>query len=298
MSTTLGELVKEGAQTLAAGTVAEPYRTALHLIRAVLKLDAATLVAHPERVVTASDLRHVRQALARRAEGMPLQYITGTQDFYGRDFDVTPAVLIPRPETELLVDVALDHCRRLSQSTVHILDLGTGSGCLAVTLAALLPTVRVVAVDISPAALAVAVANARRHGVAERIRLLESDWLAALPPGTPRFDVAVANPPYIAEAEFLSLQREVRDYEPRVALVSGPSGLEAYARLFNDLPRFLAADGIFACEVGWGQAEQVCALGAAHHWRLQRALSDLQGITRTLVFTHCPNAVSHLKQPP
>lgn len=287
MSTTLGELVKEGARTLAAGAVAEPRRTALHLIRAVLHIDAATLLAHPEREVAADAAERVRRATARRAAGEPLQYIIGVQDFYGRDFEVTPAVLIPRPETELLVEATLDHHRARSWAAVRILDLGTGSGCLAVTLAAELPTAQVVAVDISAAALAVAARNARRHGVAERIVFVESDWLAALPADAGGFDVAVSNPPYIAEAELPGLQREVRDYEPRVALVSGPSGVEAYARLFADLSGRLVAGGVFACEVGFGQAERVCALGAAYGWKTQRVLHDLRGVARAPVFTPC-----------
>ncbi|MCS7080759.1 MAG: peptide chain release factor N(5)-glutamine methyltransferase [Chloracidobacterium sp.] len=293
MSTTLGELVKEGARILASNAVAEPYRTALHLVRAVLKIDAATLLAHPERTVAAGDAARVQQAFVRRANGEPLQYITETQDFYGRDFYVTPAVLIPRPETELLVEAVINHCRAQAKTTLHLLDLGTGSGCLAVTLAAMLPTAQVIAVDISPSALAVAEANARRHGVAERIVFLESDWLSALPADAPLFDAVVANPPYIAEAELSGLQREVRDYEPHVALIAGPDGTEAYVRLFADLPRHLADGGFFACEVGFGQADKVCALGAGHGWRLQQTLHDLQGIPRTLVFTHAADVADN-----
>ncbi|OYT71979.1 MAG: protein-(glutamine-N5) methyltransferase, release factor-specific [Chloracidobacterium sp. CP2_5A] len=294
MSTTFGELVKEGARRLAASSVAEPYRTTLHLVRALLQVDAATLIAHPERLATAEEAQLARQALERRANGEPLQYITGTQDFYGRDFHVTPAVLIPRPETELLVDVALDHCRAQAKRAVRILDLGTGSGCLAVTLAAEMPAAQVVAVDVSPLALAVAADNARRHGVAERIAFLESDWLSALPADAPLFDVAVANPPYIAEAELNGLQREVRDYEPRLALIAGPDGVEAYARLFADLPRYLASGGVFACEVGFDQASRVCALGESRGWQVQRVINDLQGIARTLAFTHRSDvAVNH-----
>ncbi len=285
MSTTFGELVKEGARLLAASSVAEPYRTALHLARALLEVDAATLIAHPERRATADKAEAARQAFARRACGEPLQYITGKQDFYGRDFRVTPAVLIPRPETELLVEVALDHCRAQAKAAARILDLGAGSGCLAVTLAAEMPAAQVVAVDVSAPALAVAADNARRHGVAERLTLVESDWLSAVP-AAPACDVAVANPPYLAEAELSGLQREVRDYEPRIALVAGRDGTEAYARLFAELPRCLASGGIFACEVGFGQADRVCALGESQGWQVQRVVNDLQGIPRALVFTH------------
>jgi len=284
MSTTFGELVKEGARILAAGGVDDPYRTAGHLVRELLAVDAVTLVAHPERAVSDADAALVRRAFHRRADGEPLQYITGWQNFYGRDFQVTRDVLIPRPETELLVEVSLEHIRTHPQRGWRLLDLGTGSGCLAVTLAAEIPTAQVVAVDISPAALAVAAANAQRHGVAERVRLVESHWLDTVP-ATPPFDLVVSNPPYIAETDWPALQCEVRDHEPYVALVGGEQGIEVYAHLLTALPPYLAAGGKFACEVGFGQAARVCALGEAAGWRVERVIHDLQGIARTVVFT-------------
>ncbi len=284
MSTTFGELVKEGARILAAGGVDDPYRAAGHLVRELLAVDAVILIAHPERSVPDVDAALVRGAFHRRAGGEPLQYITGRQNFYGRDFQVTRDVLIPRPETELLVDVSLEHIRTCPQPGWRLLDLGTGSGCLAVTLAAEVPTAHVVAVDISPAALAVAAANAQRHGVAERVRFVESHWLDAIPT-TPPFDLVVSNPPYVAEADWPALQREVRDHEPYVALVGGEQGIEVYAHLLAALPSYLAAGGRFACEVGFDQAARVCALGEAAGWKVERIMRDMQGIARTVVFT-------------
>ncbi len=284
MSTTFGELVKEGARILATGGVDDPYRTAGHLVRELLAVDAVTLAAHPERAVSDADAALVRRAFRRRADGEPLQYITGLQNFYGRDFQVTRDVLIPRPETELLVDVSLEHIHTRPQPGWRLLDLGTGSGCLAVTLAAEVPTAHVVAVDISPAALAVAAANAQRHGVAERVRFVESHWLDAVP-NTPPFDLVVSNPPYVAETDWPALQREVRDHEPYVALVGGQQGIEVYACLLSALPPYLAAGGKFACEVGFDQAARVCALGEAAGWKVERIVHDLQGIARTVVFT-------------
>ncbi|MFQ3638589.1 MAG: peptide chain release factor N(5)-glutamine methyltransferase [Chloracidobacterium sp.] len=288
MSVTLGELVKEGAQRLAAGQVPDPYRTAVHLVRETLEVDAAKLIAHPEHQVDEDVVALVRQAFARRAGGEPLQYITGRQSFYGRTFQVTSDVLIPRPETELLVEAVLDYTRGQVRTDWRVLDVGTGSGCLAVTLAAELPGAQVWAVDISPAALAVATANAQCQGVAERVAFVESDWLSALPTDTPPFDIIVSNPPYIAEHEFTGLQREVRDHEPYVALIAGPSGTEAYERLLSELPPWLAPGGILACEVGFGQATQVGALAEIHGWQVQRVMNDLQGIPRALLFTPLP----------
>ena len=284
MSTTFGELVKEGARLLADGGVDEPYRTAGRLVRELLNVDAVTLAAHPERAVSDADAELVRRAFRRRADGEPLQYITGWQNFYGRDFQVTRDVLIPRPETELLVEVSLEHIRTRPQPVWRLLDLGTGSGCLAVTLAAEIPTAQVVAVDISLAALAVAAANARRHGVAERVRLVESHWLDAVPT-TPPFDLVVSNPPYVAQTDWPALQREVRDHEPYVALVGGEQGTEVYAHLLAALPPYLVAGGKFACEVGFEQAARVCAMGEAAGWWVERVIHDLQGIARTVVFT-------------
>lgn len=284
MSTTLGELVKEGARILSAGGVEMPYRTAGHLVRELLAVDAVALMAHPEWTVSDLDADQVRRAFQRRASGEPLQYITGRQNFYGRDFQVTPAVLIPRPETELLVEVCLAHVRAHSRPSWRLLDVGTGSGCLAVTLAAEIPTAQVVAVDISPAALAVAAVNAQRHGVTARVCFVESHWLEAIPT-TPPFDLVVSNPPYVAETDWPALQREVRDHEPYPALVGGPQGTEAYAHLLTVLPPYLAEGGKFACEVGFGQASQVCALGEARGWNVERVIHDLQNIARTIVFT-------------
>ncbi|MGQ9896145.1 MAG: peptide chain release factor N(5)-glutamine methyltransferase [Acidobacteriota bacterium] len=283
MSTTFGELVKEGARMLAAGKVEMPHRTAKYLMQELLDVEAATLIAYPERIVSDADAARVRQAFYRRASGEPLQYITGRQYFYGRDFQVTPDVLIPRPETELLVEASLEYVRACPRSRWRLLDLGTGSGCLAVTLAMEIPAAQVVAVDISSSALAVAMANAQRHGVAERICFVESHWLDAVPAGPP-FDLVVSNPPYVAEEAWTGLQREVRDHEPYLALVGGKRGTEAYAHLLATLPPYLADGGKFLCEVGFDQASQVCALGEARGWKVERVIYDLQGIARTLVF--------------
>jgi len=200
-----------------------------------------------------------REMIRKRAEGMPVAYLVGHREFYSLSFDVTPAVLIPRPETETLVLEALRLLKPLDAP--RVLDLGTGSGCIAVSLAKQHKAARVTAVDISPAALAVAAGNAAKHGVADRIAFLEGDLFA--PVAGQAFDVIVSNPPYIAHAEFPTLDPGVRDYEPRSALDGGPDGLDVYRRLAAAAAGFLAPGGTILVEVGATQAPAVRELLAA-----------------------------------
>lgn len=283
---TLRELIAEGTATLSAARVEEAPRTASLLVRELLDLELSTIIAFPERPVSDEDVSRARAALARRAAGEPLQYITGHQEFYGLDFTVTPAVLIPRPETEHLIEAVLEHVREKGMTAARILDVGTGSGCIAVTLAVNLPSVQVTAVDISPAALDVARANAARHRVTDRMTFLESDFLSALNnrDDLAPFDIVVSNPPYIPEEQFEGLQREVRDHEPYRALIGGTRGTEAYEVLLKDVPPLLAPDGVFICEIGFGQAPRIVEIGEAAGWTCARIIADLQGIERTLVF--------------
>jgi release factor glutamine methyltransferase len=198
--------------------------------------------------------------------------------------------LIPRPETEFLVEVALEFCRHQNLTRPRIIDIGTGSGCLAVTLAVKLPAAQVLALDLSPDALAIARQNAVTHCVADRIQFLESNYLSAvrdLPPSE-RVDVVVTNPPYISQAEFADLQREVRDFEPKMALVGGDVGTEGYAQILAELDRVLNPDGLFACEVGYTQAQAVAQLGQQAGWDDQRIIDDLQGIPRVVVLRKQP----------
>ncbi len=287
MSTlTLRELIAEGTATLAAAHVEDAPKTASLLVRELLGFDLSALISSPERPLAEADVALVRAALTRRAAGEPLQYITGFQEFYGVGFMVTPAVLIPRPETEHLIDAVLDHCRERNLSAPRILDVGTGSGCIAVTLGVKLPKANVTAVDISPASLNVARFNAVRIGVAERMTLLESDFLSALNnrDDLAPFDIVASNPPYIPEEQFAGLQREVRDHEPYRALIGGVRGTEAYEVLLKDVPAVLAPGGVFICEIGFGQAQRIVEIGEAAGWTCARIIADLQGIERTLVF--------------
>lgn len=226
------------------------------LLAHVLTLDRAQLFARMSAPVSAEAREAFLQLVHRRARREPLAYLTGVREFWSLEFRVTPAVLIPRPETEMLLETAL---RLLAQakmlaSPLRLLDIGTGSGCLAITLAKELPTAEVWAVDISLAALEVAQDNARRLGVAERIRFLHSDLCAALSQTERSFDLLVTNPPYIAQGELATLQPEVRDWEPHMALAGGADGLDFYRRLVAESPSHLHSGGWLLMELGTGQA--------------------------------------------
>jgi release factor glutamine methyltransferase len=218
----------------------------------------------------------------RRASGEPLQYITGRQEFFGLEFEVTPDVLIPRPETELIVEETIRMVERDMIARPLIVDAGTGSGCVAVALARELAEARVVASDISEAALRVARRNAARHGLRARIGFVASDLLDAF--AEEEFaDFILSNPPYVSEEEMPSLQREVRDWEPRLALTDSNDGLSFYRRLLKDAPGRLKPGGHLICEMGYMQSERISAMVNHQVWGGVRLLDDLQGIPRTIV---------------
>jgi release factor glutamine methyltransferase len=200
-----------------------------------------------------------RETIKKRAEGMPVAYLVGHREFYSLEFAVSPAVLIPRPETETLVMEALRRLKPLESP--RVLDLGTGSGAIAVAIARQHKTARITAVDVSSAALAVAASNAQRHGVADRITFLEGDLF--VPVAGETFDLIVSNPPYIADAELASLDVGVREFEPRAALAGGPDGLDFYRRIAADVPNYLAAGGAILVEIGATQEAAVRDLFAA-----------------------------------
>ena len=200
-----------------------------------------------------------REMIKKRAEGMPVAYLVGHREFYSLEFAVSPAVLIPRPETETLVMEALRRLKPLDAP--RVLDIGTGSGALAVAIAKQHKTARVTAVDVSPAALAVAAANAQRHGIADRVTFLEGDLFGPVAGQT--FDLIVSNPPYIADSEFPSLDVGVRDFEPRSALAGGPDGLDFYRRIAADVATYLAPGGTVMVEIGPTQEAAVRELFAA-----------------------------------
>src|SRR5687767_8115719 len=279
MTESIADLLREASEILRDAGVPEARREAGSLLSHVIGKDRTFLISHAEDRVSDEDLARFQQAVVRRARGEPLQYITGVQDFYGREFRVTPDVLIPRPETELLVEAALEVITDVRGPS--ICDVGTGSGCIAVTLLCERTDARAVAVDVSEAALKVAAQNAQVLGVGDRIELKLSNCFDALDRTT--FDAIVSNPPYISSAALAGLQREVRDHEPLVALSPGADGLSVIRRLLQDAPSFLNAGGHVVMEIGFDQGEAVQELIEPKFWRLMEIRPDLQSIPRILV---------------
>lgn len=235
-------------------------------------VDRAWLMAHGDAELTAEQAARFAEWVERRARHEPVQYIVGEQEFYGLAMKVTPAVLIPRPETEHVVEAAI---ARLGQDApVRICDVGTGSGAIAIALAKELPRAELTAVDLSEAALDVARENAERHGVGDRVRLLKSDLLSAV--RGERFDAVVSNPPYVAEGE--ELEAQVGEWEPEGALFAGATGLEVYGRLIPEAREALVPRGLLVMEMGQGQREALAGLLA--EWDEVGFAEDLQGIAR------------------
>jgi|SRR5581483_1156504 len=263
----------QGTKLLEDTGIAAPRLTGEVLLAHALHRDRTYLYAYPEHVLSEIEWIHYGRYLHERMSGKPTQYITGRQEFYGREFRVTPAVLIPRPETEHVVEAALDRAR----GARNILDVGTGSGALAVTLQLELGA-STTATDISTSALTVAAENARKLGAA--VKFLACDLISALRDGTQ--DLIVSNPPYVPLPDAPGLQREVRDYEPHVALFAGPTGLEIYERLIADAARVLRPDGLLMLELGFGTHQRVSAM-LGDRWSGVEIRPDLAGIPRVLV---------------
>lgn len=236
---------------------------------------AAGLVDH----LSAEQQRRLEALITARTQRMPLAYLRGTQEFFGLEFLVTPATLIPRPETELLVERGIT-CLRQTPHPPVFADIGTGSGCIAISLLKHIPEALAIGVDIAAEALFVAHQNARRHQVAERFALLRGDKLSALKPH--RFALIVSNPPYIPSAEIGTLQPEVRDHEPRHALDGGPDGLTFHRALVEQARHLLVPNGWLLVEVAWGQAPQVQALFEEAGFSQIEVLRDLASVERAV----------------
>ncbi len=248
------------------------------LLRHVTTLDRATLFASPEMVLKPEQETRFRELLARRLDREPAAYITGHREFYGLEFMVDPRVLIPRPETELLVSEALAWCEGLQAPTIA--DIGTGSGAVALALAVNLPGAAIYATDVSDSALAVAAANCRVHGVASRVRLLRGDLLAPLPEPV---DLIVANLPYVTEAEMGALLLEINRYEPRVALAGGADGLDLVRRLCDSAPDYLKPHACLLLEMGPAQTAAVAvSLRRIFPAADVTVLPDLAGLARVV----------------
>ncbi len=284
---TIGDLAREGSAQLLRAGIEQAGRETDWLLEHALRRSALDLTLNHAQVVEGEALRRAQALLARRARREPLQYLLGTQEFCGLVFEVEPGVLIPRPETELLVEAAV-RCAGLRTAAGRrpvIVDFGTGSGCIAVTLAQRLPLAVLHATDCSADALRVARRNAQRHGVAGQVTFVEGEWLTPLEPYglAGRVDVFVSNPPYIAEREWDVLQPEVRLFEPRLALAGGTDGLAFYRRLVREAAEYLDAAGWLIMEVGQGQAAAVRALiEATGRYKGVEVRTDQGGIERVL----------------
>ncbi|MBP1153221.1 peptide chain release factor N(5)-glutamine methyltransferase [Paenibacillus sp. PvR098] len=283
---TIREAYAEASSFLRRSGVGEPEANAGRLLEYLLgESRSGLLLRWPEPFPQERDADWQR-LIERKASGEPVQYIVGEQEFYGLPYAVTPEVLIPRPETELLVEQVILLGRQLWDEGEEpaVADVGTGSGAIAVSLAVQCPRWRVMASDISPGALEVAQANAARHGVAERVAFMEGDLLGPWIERGERLDLVVSNPPYIPEADEAGLQPEVRLFEPRTALYGGEDGMEPYRRLTAQLAELPAVPAMVGFEVGMGQAGEVRhLLERAADWDEIRIVPDLAGIERHVI---------------
>jgi release factor glutamine methyltransferase len=291
VATDVRAALKDGMAQLRAANVPSSTLAAELLLMHALGRDRTWLYTHPEAELDASVAREYFRLIARRAAGEPTQYLTGKQEFWGLEFEVTPAVLIPRPETEHAIEVALERLGargiKIDMRTgepsppLRIADVGTGSGCLAVALAHELPHAEIFATDISAMALEVAFRNATRHRVASRIRFLEGDLLRPVPASPELFDLIVSNPPYVAQTDAATLAREVREHEPHAALFGGPSGIEMYEHLTQQAGELLRSGGVLVLELGYNSAQHVRAILVKQgNWVNVSVTNDLAGIPR------------------
>jgi len=279
--------LRQGLETLLAHQVPSAQLAAELLLMHVLGRDRAYLHAHPEEELPPQTLEHYARLIAERTTGKPTQYITGHQEFWGLDFEVTPDVLIPRPETEHIVERVLELAARkghAKSARLRIVDVGTGSGCIALAMASELPRAILFGVDISRAALVVASRNAVCLGMPERVKFLECDLLARLlaPHFAGTFDFVLSNPPYVGRHEVEKVQREVREFEPRLAWGGDlERGEEIYARLFPQAAQVLRPGGHVVVEIGYNMRERVLAL-LGDEWQDIEVMPDLAGIPRVV----------------
>jgi release factor glutamine methyltransferase len=296
---TLKQALESAVGRLEADAVGSPRMNAEVLLMFTLACDRAYLFAHPERELTTQELARYEEVLAERARGVPAQYITGHQEFWGLDLVVGPSVLIPRPETEHVIETVLTLVRSGSPPIagvqernphtgnqsglgrdLRIVDVGTGSGCIALALATELPGAEIWATDISAAALETARANAARLQLSGRVCFRQGDLLAGIAPPETRFDFVISNPPYVGEDEADKVQREVRKFEPPEAVFAGPQGLDLIARLIPQALRVLEPGGWLVMEIGYTQEQPVRAL--LKGWPEVCVVPDLQGIPRVV----------------
>lgn len=282
MITNLGEALKEITERLARAGLADATTEAEYFLTHLLSCRRHELYLDAKRLLDPSQSSSIEGFIKRRLEREPVQYITGSTEFHGHEFTVTRDVLIPRPETELLVDEAI---KALPSNSGTAIDLCTGSGCIAIAIALALPKTRLYAIDNSEAALNIARLNAARLNAADRIRFAQGDLFAPLKGLMPdiKADVIVSNPPYISQTDYEGLEPEIRLFEPHNALVAGTDGLEFYRRIIKDAGLYLCKGGWLMMEAGYGQAGRIRGLFDADcRYEGFEALKDLAGILRVV----------------
>ncbi len=282
----IGRVIRWAAEDFARKGFGSPRLDAELLLGHVLGVDRIRLIVDSARPLEESELTAYRELIKRRRRGEPIAYIRGEREFYGLPFKVDHRVLVPRPDTETLVETALQRTKERSLYG-RALDLCTGSGCVAIAFAKSRPTWRVTASDVSDDALAVARENTERLGAVFNTSFVEGDLFAALPSGA-RFELITGNPPYIARPEIAELQVDVRDFEPRLALDGGEDGLDLVRRIVAQAPEFLEPSGVLALEIGFGQASAVAELFSARGFRDVARDRDYAGIERVVSGVYGP----------
>lgn len=277
----IAETLRNAAEILRENGIVEPRREVVSLLAFALGKDKTFLIAHDDYEISFEDNAKFQSFLSRRASREPLQYITGVQEFYRLDFFVTPDVLIPRPETELIVENAVEILREIENP--RFCEVGAGSGCISVSILHESKTAAAMGLDISPRALEIARKNAEANGVSARFQLRHSNVFAALDNlKLEKFDLIVSNPPYIPFGDLSGLEPEVRDFEPQIALTDGGGGLSIIEKIIAESPGYLKPDGFLLLEIGYKQAAEVSRMFAPEIWRNVEILPDLQGIPRTV----------------
>jgi release factor glutamine methyltransferase len=279
---TVLEAIQKSTEFLGKKNVGSPRLQTELLLAHLLKMPRMKLYLNFDRVLTAPETDGLRELIKRRGLREPLQHITGSTSFCGHEIAVSRHALVPRPETELLAELGWQFLSTINHQPSTVLDFGTGTGCIAIALAAKCPEARITALDVSPDALALAKQNAEQNNVADRIEFLHGDGFAALTTGA-QFDLIISNPPYIASAEIETLEPEVKDFDPRAALDGGADGLDFYRRLAAEAKPFLKPGGKIMLEFGDGQAEEIKKILEAEKWIVEAVREDYSQRARILI---------------
>jgi len=281
---TVKEALQSAADYLAECRLRSPRQDAELLVASVLQRDRTFLYTYPEHPLSTTQKLLFQQWLIKRGEHYPLQYLRGKQEFYGREFSVRPGVFIPRPETELVVEAALGLLRENPEEQLRVADVGTGSGCIGITLACEEPRVVVTATDVSPLALKVARQNAKKHRCLDRLEFREGQTLNPVRDRLSYYHLVVSNPPYVSSEERNRVDASVDKHEPHEAVYAGESGQEIYKQLFSQAQKVLQAQGKLVVELGEGAGQGICRLAQEKGWVLEDSRTDLAHIDRCAIF--------------